>query len=170
MADALQISGLLGHNTQPNAHGALDRREADEAVVRNHPQDGHKGLGGAAIGVFADGLAQTLLQFGGQQQLAHQLVEIGAVGFHHATNEPHGHPSHAVLLGKNAGNGLGQSGIPVIQGICDLPFVVARGTPSHFIQIGGHVLGNIAVQHGQRSNIGQPLHGKPRSIFRTASA
>ena len=159
-ADPIQIPRLLGHDPQPHAHGPLDCREADEVMLRDDPQNGAEGLGSAAVAVLADGLAQSLLKLGRQQKLTHQLVEIGAMGFHDTADELHGDTPHAVVLSENASDGIGYGSIPVIQSVGDLPIVVARGAPDHLVQIGVGLLGDIPCQHLGEVQIGHPLHGK----------
>ena len=159
-ADSVQSSCFLGHDPQPHAHGPLDSREADEVVLRDDTENGTEGLGGAAIAVLADGLAQALLELGGQQELAHELMEILTVGLHDAADKLDCDAPHAVFLGEDASDSLGYGGIPVIQSVGDLPIVVARGAPDHLVQIGVGLLGDVPRQHLGGIQIGHPLQGK----------
>ena len=87
VADAVQVPGLLGHQSHPGSHRPLDGGIADEIMFQNGGEDGPECLHRTIVRHLADGLPQTLLEPCGQQKAAEKLMHPGIVAHDHGLDQ-----------------------------------------------------------------------------------
>jgi len=152
-ADPFQIPGFFTNNAQPSSHRPLDRREADQIVIHNGLQNCQEGFPGAHVGILTNSLSQTLLESGGQQQLAQLFMHPFITTQYNAPDQGIRHGAEAVFAANDVSNDLLQPGISSIQFIGQhfrrkalyAAFPAAQVTQHILRQITGENITNIRI-------------------------